>query len=293
MMIIRVSAVFPKLVRYVIYGFIATLISIASYADDIEVYGSNTAGNSEPNVLFIIDRSGSMLYGTDGMPAATAAEEKIDILRNVFKDVLADSRGKINASVVFFHHDTTGIKWPVSDLTKDASLIDSDILTGTTVEQVLVSLVDDEYVSGETNYLAPLMEAARYFRGEQVWYNRWTSASSTEPRVWDSVAERYDGGASHAPSQFAYFPQDAYKPGSTGPSPDIGTCYDYQAYDAAASNGCASLELVPSSCVYNPSYTYTPAPHCPVSEDVLTLPVAHKVSEMHGPVQIHSYRGLT
>ncbi|HBR97842.1 MAG TPA: hypothetical protein DD979_10755, partial [Gammaproteobacteria bacterium] len=142
-------------------------------ADDIEVYGSNYGVTNKPNVLFIIDSSDSMEYDTNG-ESASGDDRKVAILRRVFADVLSQSLGKINVGVTFFNSRTSGIKWPVSDITLEANAIDPDIPAGVKVEDVLVSLVNHYGTWDATNPLGGLSEAMRYFRGEPVWYNNWT-----------------------------------------------------------------------------------------------------------------------
>ncbi len=242
------------------------------FADDIEVYGSSFGSGLKPNVLFIIDNSKSMTYGTDGNSPATWDDAKYKIMSDVFKDVLADSAGKINAGILFFSDSTSGVKWPISDLTRDANEIDPNIPAGITVEQVLGTIIDGYGTWGKTEYLSGLIEATKYFRGDAVWFNGWSSASSLKPQTWDAGLGYYTDGAGMAPNPYTYLPHDAYKPGATGTNPDTSHCYNYQAYDASLSDGCAGKDLVAGSCVYVPSTTYTPSPYCPVSEECVDPP---------------------
>ncbi len=247
----------------VYFGFLSYS---SSFADDIEVYGAGSGAVGAPNVLFVIDISNSMEYGTDGNSVSDWDDSKIMILRSVLADVLSNNTGKINAGVLFFNNDTSGIRWPITDLNMDASLIDPNIPPATTVEQVIKSIVDNSGTWGKTNYLASMVEAGRYFRGEKVWYEDTAWPPDTEPPVWDSVSGRYSGGESFAPNPYTYIPHDAYLPGSTGPNPKTSSCKNYKKYNAALSDGCSGLEVKAGSCVYNPSYTYTPSPYCPGGE---------------------------
>lgn len=239
---------------------VSILTSLIIHADDIEVYGSNYGVSSKPNVLFVIDSSASMEYGTDGAAAAWG-DRKIDILRNVIADVLNDSNGKINAGVSFFGPETSGIKWPVSDLSVEAGTIDPDIPSGVTVEDVLVSEVETYGTWGQTNYLSGLSEAARYFRGESVWYNNWTWPTGVVPETWDTGNSRYNNGASMSPNKYTYLPLDAYVAGGAGPDPKTSSCDNYQHFDSNEPNYCQGLPLTSSdlstACNTIPASTYT------------------------------------
>ncbi|MCB1754341.1 MAG: hypothetical protein KDJ38_02390 [Gammaproteobacteria bacterium] len=258
------AAVTRKLKKILGIGMLFLTTHQVSLADDIEVYGSNFGTTDVPNVLFIIDNSESMTYGTDGNPASWS-DSKAAIMQEVFKDVLADSAGKINAGVILFNSYTSGVKWPISDLTSEANLIDPGIPAGITVEEVLGSIVDYYGYWGQTNYLSALTEAVAYFRGDKVWYNGWQWPTNVVPQTWNTSSNRYTGGSSTSPNPYTYLPHDAYVPGSAGPDPKTTGCWNGQPYDPSASNNCAGKELVPDSCVYYPETTYTPSPYCPES----------------------------
>ena len=247
-----------RVLRMFFACFSLSMLQLAQ-AEDIEVYGSSFGVTSKPNVLFVIDSSDSMEYGTDGAPASWP-DRKIDILRQVIADVLADSRGKINAGVSFFSSATSGIKWPVSDLTLEAGSIDPGIPAGILVEDVLVSEVGSYGTWGRTNYLSGLSEAARYFRGEAVWYNNWLWPTSAVPESWDNGAGQYTSGAGMSPNRYTYLPLDAYVPGGGGPDPKTQQCDNYKYFDSSASNYCDGLPLtstdLSSACTTIAGYSY-------------------------------------
>ncbi len=247
-----------KLISQILGFWLSISLTNIVHADDIEVYGVYAGAEAAPNVLFIIDISGSMREGTDGLMPASGEKSKKQILNEVFSEVIAGSAGKINAGLVFFNGKTSGIKWPISNLTGLASTIDSNLPVDMTNKDVLDSLVSNSGESYKTNYVSPLTEAVQYFSGDKVWFNGETQASSLIPPEWESTNNRYSlyWPQASTPIPGSYMPQDAFKAGNVGTDPATKSCWDGQIFDPTAANDCADKELVPGSCVVKPETTY-------------------------------------
>lgn len=126
-----------------------------SHAEDVEVYYPD--GNAKPNVLFVIDTSGSM-DGKDG-----TGEERLDRLRGALNSVIG-SVDDVNIGLMrFAHTDYAELRMPVYDL-------DSTALSGNgkTHRQELIRELATFTPSGWTPTMAGLMEAALYFGGKNV-----------------------------------------------------------------------------------------------------------------------------
>ena len=89
----------------------------------------------------------------------------------------------------FYLSPTSGVQWPVSDSTSEASIIDPDIATGLTSKDVLSSIVKYTGANGYTNYVSPLLEARYYFKGDKVWYNEYDWPVQFAPPYWSN--DRY------------------------------------------------------------------------------------------------------
>ena len=150
------------------------------HADDIEVFDNPGLTGSKPNVLFVFDTSGSMDQPTPSDPSKTKQES----LQEAVETLLNTSGMDINAGYLSFGKDKgRGIKFPVADIGSDAHDVDASIPENTTVREVLINMVNAENTSGATPTVDALFEAARYFRGDSVYWGRSGSFNS-----WDSDA---------------------------------------------------------------------------------------------------------
>lgn len=87
------------------------------YADDTDIFlGRVSAGTVKPNVLFILDNSGSMGDPT----SSTDSTSRINTMKESMDDILSSVQG-INAGIMQFNDPGGAILYPVSDL--DAPLV--------------------------------------------------------------------------------------------------------------------------------------------------------------------------
>ncbi len=142
--------------------------------------GTDLANIVKPNVLFILDASGSMNW-TDSGESGT----RLQRMKSALKTVLGTMQD-VNVGLMRFSHSYSGgrILHPVAPIE--------------TVRDDLIEIVDSIIASHGTPTVGALYEAARYFRGEAVEYGRSRGSSQwmsgiTYSRV--SAPESFTGGS--------------------------------------------------------------------------------------------------
>lgn len=114
------------------------LSSATAYADDTEVFfGGSAIGSSiKPNVLFVLDNSGSMAWRTasDESPR-TGEQSRITILKQSFNDLITNARN-INAGIMVLNsrsaYGNTKMVYPITDI--DTPVAGSSISTASNPE---------------------------------------------------------------------------------------------------------------------------------------------------------------
>ncbi|MDO9617656.1 MAG: PilC/PilY family type IV pilus protein [Pseudomonas sp.] len=99
------------------------LSSAQSYADDTEIFFSSADTNTEvikPNVLFILDNSGSMNWGLSNNNNATGgAKSRLTVLKESFQDIMGNTSG-INAGIMVLNergeYGNGRFMYPVTDV---------------------------------------------------------------------------------------------------------------------------------------------------------------------------------
>ncbi len=156
-------------------------------AEDTEIFFTNE-DQLPPNVLFILDTSGSMnveVSGTDG-------QTRMEVLQGALSTVLSRDYEALNVGIMDFNKDRGGgIDFPIADINSDAHSIDSDIPEDTTVGQVLGYITDSYTPSGKTPIGDALYQASSYFMGSRI-YNTWRYYG--KPKTWDTDSNSYTGG---------------------------------------------------------------------------------------------------
>lgn len=137
--------------------------------DDIEVFDNPGITGGKPNVLFVLDTSGSMDEATPSNPSRT----KLESLREAVERVLTSSGIDINAGYVNFGRwRGNGIKFPVASIDAEAHDLDASIPPGTSVREALINMVRSDHAVGKTPTVDALYEAALYFRGDKLQWGR-------------------------------------------------------------------------------------------------------------------------
>lgn len=144
-----------------IYSFLSCQSAVA---DDIEVFfgGASTSSESNPNILFIFDTSGSMSRSQsftevdESGNSVTVSQSRIGILQDVMSDVVSSLSG-VNLGLSRFSVPGGPILYPVTDPDQPADPI---------VLKSLVGANDDAVQSGasvtlDSNYLDPPMVGSK------------------------------------------------------------------------------------------------------------------------------------
>ena len=108
---------FHHLLPAIALGIVAGL-PVQLTADDTEIYlgNINVSAGVRPNVLFILDTSGSM-SNTDGM-----SQDRLDRMKDALKTILDDANN-INVGLMRFTDPGGPVLFPVSYIDEDVSVI--------------------------------------------------------------------------------------------------------------------------------------------------------------------------
>ena len=184
--------VFKKLPLYSKTFFATSILaaSVGTYADDTEIFYSLNV--SKPNLLFVLDNSGSM---NETLPGGT--QSKLSVLQASVQSVLNDAPDNVNIGLMRFGpglinqewttanegnrtHGVSGVAFPLTDINAKARDIIPTIndvyglsVYPTVDEQVrsyVGNVVGNWTAGGGTPLVGALYEAALYFRGEQMRY---------------------------------------------------------------------------------------------------------------------------
>ena len=221
--------------------FLLAFVSPFSHADDIEVF--RIPSPQKPNVLFVMDRSGSMNLNLAGDQEADPGLQRGNILRRAFNEVLASNQDKINAGLgPMYNTMVSGVLWPISDLAQNAAEIDNrlgidDGMTSLSIMDKIYGTVEN---NGDTNIVGALYESARYFAGETPSLGAYISETDFpgprnkfvhfSPWTWDSVSLEYSRSKHYtwvAPNPASHTPSDIYTEDSS-PSETSKNCLDYR-----------------------------------------------------------------
>jgi len=178
------------------FGAAAILASTSAMADDTEVFTSQIATTAKPNLLFVLDYSGSMAEDAPGDDDL----EKIDVLKAAVRNLMKDNEDKINAGIgSLYNWGPSGVLWPISDLQVDANTIDPSIPAGTKIAREAISdLLDTKEADHSTATVDAIADASRYFKGQagfpppvngQCQVNAVILVSDGEPTVRNNTLE--------------------------------------------------------------------------------------------------------
>jgi len=193
----------------------ASIVSAGALADDIDIYTARVTAQKKPNILFLLDYSGSMNWDTTGIYGSTSAgPSRISILKNTMNQILDDNEDRINAGLgPLFNANPRGIRWPISALNANANSIDPDINSDQiTVKDVIKQRIDEQDAGDATATVDALVEAAQYFRGDPVTHNdlALTPFGNHKPRSWNNNRNRYVAGKQWTSLPSTYSPSDAW-----------------------------------------------------------------------------------
>jgi len=251
-------------------GLFTTALSVtlvSASPTDLSVYTSTLNSASRPNILFVLDYSGSMGDDVNGDdPGDTGLPSKEAILETAVNNLLAVNADKFNAGISLFSSTSSGIKWPISDLTANANTIDSSILTsaGKTSADIISDIMAQESAGGWTATVSALAEAALYFKGAAVSHGgvNTQDIEKFRPQTWNG-SNAFTGGSWNAAHPATYSPSNAF---SAGAAPNSGAiCNDHS--DGGGTDQCNSVSSVGSCTSLGTSGTPDERKECSYSQD--------------------------
>lgn len=250
----------------------ALCISLPATADDLDVYTAQLAGQIKPNVLLVLDYSGSMSRDVDGNSTSVDEDKKISILKEAVNDLMIEHEDRINLGLGSLYSNwPSGVRWPISDLTADPSTIDPNIPNNSvTMRDVINAQLNQFSAGGSTNTVGGLAEAALYYRGDIVTHNDADIGNgwAHQPDSWNNATQSYDGGNKRSALPASYSPVDAYQ-FDDGSGTLTSTCRDYSYYDPAGINSCAGQTGL--TCELVEPYSYTADHDDDPSTPVITI----------------------
>lgn len=162
-------------------GLILVSWQFSAVADDSEIYSSAKPA-ANPNILFLLDNSGSMGFN-DVDDDKGGKKTRISVLQEVFAEVLANAPPNLNVGLMRYGGENgvspSGVGFPIKPIDSEVlPIITSrlpadednlpDPIAGQTVREFLPLVVNNWEALGGTPIVDSLFEAARYYRGEQV-----------------------------------------------------------------------------------------------------------------------------
>ena len=240
-------------IKAVLTGVVPGLLfSMSATADDISVYSSVP---KKPKILLTLDYSKSMNSKVDGTNL-----RRIDVLRDTVLQLLETYKLQVEFGLgPMFAVTGGGVRWPISDLSQDASLIDPSIPPGSgTGLDVVSALVENTPLLWGTATTAALAESALYFAGGPV-HNGGVDSPNTylyKPLQWDAGLNAFDDYTPIRGSAAAYEPANAFSEGAATGS--VGYC--------RRAVTPISGQLIPNDCKLLPAtYTVTNCVNAPTS----------------------------
>lgn len=156
----------------------AAALCATAIADDAEIYYSQSV-SADPNVLFLLDTSGSM----DAVLPDSGGKTRMQVMQEVLGEVLSTAPTNLNVGLMRYGGHTSnsanGVSFPVTPIDAEALPIISSRVdlakdnlpnpaAGTPVRQFLGNVANSWEPKGYTPIVDALYEATLYFRGGAV-----------------------------------------------------------------------------------------------------------------------------
>ncbi len=218
------------------FSLALVLTTPSTHAEDIEIYGIADSENPPVNVLFVFDLSGSMRMDIDGTEVLPNGDpdSRYSILQDALTNVLANNKDIANLRVglSWFSKYSSGIRWPVTGIRDDIHGRDTSIPEGTyeTWEYLPEAFRSFGNInsSWKTKMVPSLLEAAYYFRGDEVWRGR-----RRAPQFWHVGQQRYRWDSKYSSHFSSYTPSDA---AIASPYPEYNGSKAYAKYQRSRTN---------------------------------------------------------
>ena len=172
------------------------MASAPTQAEDIEVFFTKSSNTVAPNVLFVLDSSGSMNEESNG-------STRMQVLQNSLHQILKPEQPykALNVGIMDFSGNRSGgIDFPITDINSDANLVDSAIPENTDVGTVLDYISKSYKASGKTPMGDALYFSSSYYSGSRIFNTGWRG----RPNTWNTPNNSYTGGSIYADNPAAY-----------------------------------------------------------------------------------------
>ncbi|MCB1637662.1 MAG: hypothetical protein KDI15_02320, partial [Thiothrix sp.] len=197
----------PEFLKPLLWRWLASLLILVMapvQADETEIFFQNEASSVNPNVLFLMDSSGSM----NDILSDGSGQTRMDVLKETFRQVMEDASPDMNIGLMHYANSNwskdykafnsnwsfiKGVNFPTTQIDLDAH----DVVNGVTdnlpdpavqtpVRTFLADIVDGWTADGATPIVDSLFEAMRYFRGEPVFWGQLppSFAAAAHPRTY-------------------------------------------------------------------------------------------------------------
>ncbi len=168
------------------------VITATAVADDTEIFfsSSNANTNIKPNILLLLDTSGSM-NRTD--PGETSS--RLELMQNALNNII-DGATNVKIGLARFTAPGGAIVYPITNVDENiCSTIETCTPTSATIlaRQRLKTTVANFSGASATPLVTSMLEAARYFRGEAAVYGK-NRGNSQKNRKRVSHPASYTGG---------------------------------------------------------------------------------------------------
>ncbi len=214
-------------------GLLSGLMSaVPALADDTEIYFTAPASGL-PNVLFMLDGSGSMALAPNGtmLPGGGSHyDSRYQVMKRALTAVLLGSEGVINAGLIHYagHRQAAvanGVKYPIKPLDE-------------TVRNDINDRIADLNVQGYTPIVQSLYEATQYFRGGKVDYG-----ATTNPAIREADPLTYGGGKSESTTSTTVTAVCNEARGECTGKTITGTCTEKIGWCNSTTGDCTGLTL--------------------------------------------------
>lgn len=204
------------------------------FAEDIEIF---TRDATVPNVLFIVDTSGSMNDPVN--PANPSGQTRLEAMKSAFDIVLGDTYESLNVGFMEFRGGSaSGVAFPVTSVNQLAQNVEPGVQgPAETYAQLLARGVNGLGASSRTPTVEALYEAALYFRGAEPF----EGDQATPHTSWDDVNARYTGGNRLSAGLRTY-------ENGTIQQVNAGFCINQAFFQGANHSACGSRPIDENTC---------------------------------------------
>ena len=144
---------------YIILAIAMSAVSLLAYSDDTEIHLGNSFSDLEPNVIFIMDTSGSMGWATDKDSAPPSGQEsRLDIVKRIAIDTINNTED-INIGLMSFNGSNN-----------QGATLDLPLTRINDARSDFTRIMGNYNADGGTPMTESLDEALRYLRGDEVRY---------------------------------------------------------------------------------------------------------------------------